>query len=217
MSNQIIGIDEVGRGPVAGPVYVCAMKMSVDFYEKFKNSELRDNFLKNFINEKGIEIKKIPPLRDSKKLTKNYKNDWIKIFKALKKAEFLDYNIVSFKNTEIDKFGIAKCIQKSVIQVLKNLKVNTNDTIKLDGSLFAPLEFKNQETLIKGDDLEPIISGASIVAKVARDDFMTEQAVEFPQYYFEKNMGYGTVKHMQAIKTHGTCPLHRISFLKKLA
>lgn len=85
----------------------------------------------------------------------------------------------------------------------------------LDGGLFAPKKFKYQETIIKGDDKEFIISLSSVVAKVIRDKRMVQYSKEFPSYLLEKNNGYGTKAHMEAIKKHGLIKIHRKSFLKK--
>jgi ribonuclease HII len=86
----------------------------------------------------------------------------------------------------------------------------------LDGGLKAPKEYVNQQTIIKGDELHPVISCASIIAKVSRDNLMTKYGEEFPEYGFEKHAGYGTKAHYEAIKKHGMIALHRKSFLKNL-
>jgi ribonuclease HII len=86
--------------------------------------------------------------------------------------------------------------------------------IYLDGGLKAPSEYKNQKTVIKGDELHPVISCASIVAKVSRDRLMDDYTKEYPEYGFENHAGYGTKAHYDAIKKHGVTVLHRKSFLK---
>ena len=85
--------------------------------------------------------------------------------------------------------------------------------IFLDGGLKAPVEYVNQKTIIKGDELFPVISLASIVAKVTRDNLMTKHSKEYPEYGFEKHSGYGTKTHYDAIKKYGLTPIHRKSFI----
>jgi ribonuclease HII len=97
---------------------------------------------------------------------------------------------------------------------LEKLNLNITETkIYLDGGL-KTLEKYNQETVIKGDENIPVISLASIIAKVSRDREMEKLAKDFPEYGWNKNKGYGTKAHMDAIKEFGTCELHRVSFLK---
>ena len=86
----------------------------------------------------------------------------------------------------------------------------------LDGGLKVPIEFKNQKTIIKGDEKERIIAWASILAKVSRDNLMVKASKKFPEYSFGLHKGYGTQKHREAIKKYGTSDFHRKSFCKKI-
>jgi ribonuclease HII len=88
--------------------------------------------------------------------------------------------------------------------------------VYLDGGLHAPVEYIHQETIIRGDELHPVISMASIMAKVSRDRIMTKFALEYPEYGFENHSGYGTKAHYEAIKKHGQTPIHRKSFMYEL-
>ena len=86
----------------------------------------------------------------------------------------------------------------------------------LDGSLYAPEKYKNQQTIIKGDEKIPIISAASVVAKVYRDNMMKKMHEKYPQYGFDAHKGYGTVAHIAAIKKHGLSAIHRRSFCRNI-
>lgn len=229
-SKYIIGIDEVGRGPIAGPVAVCAFCMS----------ELdQEEIVLNAKEQLGL------PIRDSKKLTKIQREKWYKYLNELKKEGKCNFHVSYVSPENIDKFGINKCIQKALDKSLavvadpdcKNFlrrcgRAGASDSerrgiseenyynpeelyIYLDGGLKAPKEYVNQETVIKGDELHPVISFASIVAKVSRDKIMTKYSKEFSNYGFENHSGYGTRAHYEAIKKHGITPLHRKSFIKK--
>ena len=188
-----VGIDEVGRGPIAGPVAVCSFRCKPDFFE-------------------SIEIK--TPLRDSKKLSRKQREEWCIYLKKAKALGLCDYT-VSFVSAEtIDKFGIVPAIKKALKVSLEKVAQTPEDVfVYLDGGLKAPIEFTNQETSIKGDELYPVISCASIIAKVSRDAVMTMYAKEHPSYGFEKHVGYGTKAHYEAIKKYGVISLHRKTFL----
>jgi ribonuclease HII len=219
--KYIIGIDEVGRGPIAGPVAVCAFLL--------KDEKILEN----------QKDKNLPKLKDSKKLSKKQRELWFEYLKKQKEEGNCDY-FVSFVSSEnIDKFGIAKCIQKALDKSLmkitspENLFTRSSDEggrvarpsqkdiqdqfssfhIFLDGGLHAPKEYENQETIIKGDELYPVISCASIIAKVTRDRIMAKYGKEYPEYGFEKHSGYGTKAHYEAIKKHGRTPIHRKTFI----
>ncbi len=222
-TKYIIGIDEVGRGPLAGPVAVCAFMMSIDSFtdSRFK---IEETFCK------------LPKLRDSKKLSKKQREVWFDYIKVAKTKGLCDYSVTFVSSENIDKFGIAKCIQKALNESLKKItspevvSERSSDeggrgtrpfqkpplasfSIYLDGGLHAPTLYVNQETIIRGDELYPVISLASIVAKVSRDKVMTKFALEYPEYGFERHSGYGTSAHYAAIKTHGQTPIHRRSFI----
>ena len=196
--NFLIGIDEVGRGPVAGPVTICAFKILESEYEKL----LAENFFDK--------------LRDSKKLSEKKREEWFAKFAELEKQKIIEYSCLSKTAGDIDAIGISICIQKLIAETLQELKVAPTDKIFLDGSLNAPAEFPNQETIIKGDEKIPVISCASIIAKVLRDRKMTEFHAEFPEYGLDQHKGYGTSKHMEAIKKHGVSKIHRLTYLKNL-
>lgn len=193
--EYIIGIDEVGRGPIAGPVAVCSFQCMPDFFDNI-----------------SIDT----PLRDSKKLTKKQREKWFEYLKEEKAKGNCDFAVSLVSAEWIDKVGIVRAIQKALDSSL--LKLNANGQlleadIYLDGGLKAGDEFKNQETVIKGDELHPVISCASIIAKVSRDNLMTKYGEEYKDYGFENHSGYGTKAHYDAIKKHGQTPLHRKTFL----
>lgn len=227
-TKYIIGIDEVGRGPIAGPVAVCTF-LSKD-----------NKFLLSCSNPDYLKEKKLPKLKDSKKLSKKQREIWFEFLKEACTEGKCSYEVSFVSPVNIDKFGIAKCIQKALNKSLekiagqnylnsrrltqsdlrhtqtKNLNNSASQKqfqIFLDGGLHAPSEYVNQETIIKGDELHPIISMASIIAKVTRDRVMTNYAKEYPEYGFEKHSGYGTKAHYSAIKSHGQTPIHRKSFI----
>lgn len=198
--KYIIGIDEVGRGPIAGPVAVCAFM-------------IKDNSFSTTPTDK-----KLPKLKDSKKLTKRQRVTWFNYLKDNKEKGLCDFSVSFVSSENIDKFGISKCIQKALNKSLSNLVISCNleprtCNLFLDGGLHAPVEYINQETIIKGDELHPIISMASIMAKVTRDRIMVNYAKEYPEYGFEKHSGYGTKAHYTAIKKHGQTPIHRKTFI----
>ncbi len=190
-----VGIDEVGRGPVAGPVYVCAFLVEAGDIE-------------NIVTEAKL------PLRDSKKLTEKMRGRWFEYLSGLAREKRIRYVMTKASAREIDDKGIAVCIRAAVDNCLEKLNFDPAETkVYLDGGL-KTLEKYNQETVIKGDENIPVIALASIVAKVSRDAEMEKLAEEFPEYVWKKNKGYGTKAHMDAIREFGTCELHRVSFLK---
>lgn len=195
----IIGIDEVGRGPLAGPVAVGACAISV------------------LNNEHLIKERFFTDIKDSKKLSEKKRVKWLNKMNRLKAKGVLDYRVAFVSNKTIDKKGIAYSIKLALKENLKKLNINPlNTMVLLDGGLKAPEEFVFQQTIIKGDEKEPIISLASIVAKVTRDLKMVRYSKKFPQYGFEIHKGYGTLLHRQNIKKRGLSKLHRKSFCKNL-
>jgi len=206
-TKYLIGIDEVGRGPIAGPVAVCAFIINDDFL-----------FLSATGRTGGKDEKNLPRLRDSKKLSKIQREKWFNFLKEQKEKGNCDYAVSFVSSENIDKFGIAKCIQKALNKSLLDLLISSNLSpttcnLFLDGGLHAPLEYINQETIIRGDELYPVISMASIMAKVSRDRIMLAYAKKYPEYGFDSHVGYGTKSHYEAIKKHGQTPIHRKTFI----
>lgn len=192
MKKWVIGIDEVGRGPLAGPVYVCAAA----------------------ILEKEYKKAKWPGLTDSKKMTVKNRETWFEEAKRLEEKSIIKYAMSSRSAASIDKKGIAVCIRECVAECLQKLDILPKETrVLLDGSLKAPLEYKNQQTIIKGDLKEKIISLASVIAKVQRDHYMIALHKKHPRYDWSLNKGYGTLAHRKAIKKWGQTPFHRQTFL----
>ncbi|KND48203.1 MAG: ribonuclease HII [Parcubacteria bacterium C7867-006] len=194
---KIVGIDEVGRGPLAGPVTVCAVSCDEKIYKSlFKN-------------------KNLPALgKDSKKLKEKDREFYNKYLKKLSKEGVIDYQVVHISNLVIDKKGISYSIKKAIQTSIYKLKIDKNSKILLDGGLRVGVEFKNQKTIIKGDEKERIIAWASILAKVSRDSLMKKNSIKFPEYGFDIHKGYGTEKHRDMIKKHGISAFHRKTFCK---
>lgn len=188
----IIGIDEVGRGPVAGPVAVCACAIEVSNYRKIKKGNLND----------------------SKKMTSGNRDIWYQKSIEMKTSGLIKYSVAYKSNLFIDKKGISLAIRECIALALNNLKIKPNNcVVLLDGSLKAPKEYLNQRTIIKGDMKEKIISFASVIAKVSRDKKMELLHRKYPQYNWRSNKGYGTKEHYRAILKHGKTQLHRKTFL----
>ena len=182
--NNICGIDEVGRGCLAGPVYSAAVVL-----DQNTNFESKDF---NLIN-------------DSKKLSEKKRE---KLFDYI--IDISKFGIGICTVEEIDHLGIQEAVKVSMIRAVESLEIQPDhlliDNMKLE--LDIP-----QTSIIKGDQISKSISSASIIAKVSRDNFMKNQiSNNYPMYKFEKNKGYGTKEHMDAIKTFGITKQHRKSF-----
>ena len=182
--NNICGIDEVGRGCLAGPVYSAAVVL-----------DQNTNF----------EYKDFNQINDSKKLSEKKRE---KLFDYI--IDISKFGIGICTVEEIDHLGIQEAVKVSMIRAVESLEIQPDhlliDNMKLD--LDIP-----QTSIIKGDQISKSISSASIIAKVSRDNLMKNQiSNNYPMYKFEKNKGYGTKEHMDAIKTFGITKQHRKSF-----
>jgi len=198
-NKYVVGIDEAGRGPLAGPVTV-----GIFWAEK----RIEKWLLRNIFDNK---------LRDSKKLSHKKREEIYKILLNLKKQNLVYFSVSHASNKIIDKKGISHAIRLGIVKCLRNFEFKNYELkILLDGSLKAPEEFKNQKTIIKGDEKDVFIACASIVAKVTRDRLMCRLALKYPHYAFEIHKGYGTKLHYSLIKKHGLSEIHRKSFCKKL-
>ena len=184
----ICGIDEVGRGCLAGPVFSTAIIMSCE--------------------------QCIQSVNDSKKLTSKKRE--IVFDEIMKNA--IAVSTTGISNIDIDKYGILKCTINSMKKNIEKLTINP-DLILVD-YIDLSSEYEcgkyNFRDIVHGDSVSYAIAAASIVAKVTRDRLMCELSKEYPQYHFDKNKGYGTSEHIAAIREFGPCPIHRMTFLKKL-
>ena len=130
------------------------------------------------------------------------------------KEKALAYHIAQASNEEIDSKGIAYCNNNVFLEACYGLKIKP-DLVLSDGYLVKNITIENKY-VIKGDAKSATIAAASILAKVYRDNLMKEYSKKYPEYYFDENAGYGTVKHVEALKTIGPCEIHRKSFLTKI-
>ncbi|MES3005939.1 MAG: ribonuclease HII [Patescibacteria group bacterium] len=212
--KYLIGIDEVGRGPVAGPVAVCTSIIRFDEVRK-KTQRIKDLF------RGRQESSSLPKLRDSKRLSEAGRESWFSHLVRNENKPVISFSLSYASAKEIDKRGIAVCIKSLINRNLrklhKEIKFSFDDVlVLLDGGLKAPDDFLYQETIVGGDDKEPIISFASIYAKVSRDRLMCRLGKKYPQYGLSKHKGYGTREHFDAIKSFGPIYIHRLTFIKSL-
>ncbi|MFZ2484718.1 MAG: ribonuclease HII, partial [Minisyncoccia bacterium] len=189
----VVGIDEAGRGPLAGPVAVGAVKVLPGFGRKFF---------------KGI--------KDSKKLSEEDRELWFALATEAHKRGELDFAVSLVSEKVINRKGISYAIRLGIKRCLAALDVSEDSQIFLDGGIKAPENFTHQLTVIKGDEKIPIISLASIVAKVTRDRKMVRLSKKFPKFNFHIHKGYGTSMHRQAIRKYGSTEAHRQTFIKRL-
>jgi len=190
----IIGIDEAGRGPIAGPIAVGSFV--------FLNPEVRVLF---------------KSVKESKQLNESQREAWFHTIDSLKHRGHVNYSVSFISHHIIDSKGLTFSVKKGLAECLTALKIpSTKCTVLLDGLLKAPERFKNQRTIVGGDDKYMAIALASICAKVMRDRVMREFADLYPMYGFESNKGYGSDFHYEALKEHGLSPIHRKRFLTRM-
>ena len=185
-----VGIDEVGRGPLAGPVAVCAVQ--------WLSSTPPEDILAD--------------IRDSKKTTAKNREAWL--LRAQHLGDYLAYAVHFSHAEEIDTQGIIGALATAAEQSLYHLNNRNRIThVYADYGLPIPKAYPHT-SIVKGDESNPLISLASIIAKVLRDDLLCRYDCRFPRYYFSKNKGYGTAAHREALNTYGMSPIHRRTFLK---
>lgn len=192
----IVGIDEAGRGPLAGPVAVGVVAAPPDF-----------------------DWGALAGVADSKLLSSHKRDTLYEAARSLKKQGKLDFSVSMTSSHLIDRVGIVKAVERAMQRSLARLALPYDQcVVKLDGSLKAPRAYTQQETIIGGDRLEQIIGLASILAKVTRDRYMVRIAAreEFEVYDFAQHKGYGTRAHRHLIQQHGLSPIHRKSFCRRL-
>lgn len=183
-----IGIDEVGYGSAAGMLCVCGVKAPKDW--------------------------SVPGLNDSKKLSSAKREAMRGILLKIVTNKVIEFHIAERTNVEIDQYGLGVMLKDCYIEIFR--KLYTNDSLLIcDGNLdFGKTINSNydQVSIIKADTLVPSVMAASILAKTYRDEKMKKFHLEFPQYGWNKNVGYLTPSHILAIKNHGLCSLHRHSY-----
>ncbi len=189
MREFILGVDEAGRGPLAGPVSVGVVAVPLGF-----------DVLAEF-----------PGVKDSKLLSGQKREIIFTEVERRASNGDLKFSVNFSDQTFIDKHGISLAVRTAAWSGIRSLAAPSHALVLLDGLLRAPHEYM-QRTIIKGDLRVPVIALASILAKVTRDRTMEQLAVIYPAYGFEAHKGYGTSEHYRAIKKHGLCALHRKTF-----
>jgi len=186
---MIIGLDEVGRGCWAGPLVAAAMALPEDFV---------------LLPDSGWR------LDDSKKLSRLQRQAADKELRGLD----VPFAIGWVDANELDDVGMSKAVALAMRRAYDVLPdaVKTGADIIIDGSINYLSDVTGSRAVIKADGSMPAVSGASIIAKVARDRWMAEAAGRFPGYGFESHVGYGTAAHIKALREYGVCELHRRSF-----
>lgn len=189
--KYIVGIDEAGRGPLAGPVAVGVALI-----------------------EEGYDVlAAFPGLNDSKKLSEKKRNALYEILLTEGAAGRVRIKVCLSNERTIDEKGIAYAVRDALNRGVRALMPDPAlGKVFLDGSLKAPEEY-TQETIIGGDGNIPAIMLAALAAKVTRDRLMEKLALTYPAYGFEAHKGYGTKAHLDALRTHGLSPAHRTTFI----
>lgn len=189
-SKTIIGIDEVGRGALAGPVVVAGIVAKKPF---------------------GIKNRGLGPLKDSKKLTPRKREAWFRYFSSHPK---ISWAVSRVTPGVIDRINISRAANLASFRLVKKLTPGKRVFAYLDGGLALP-EYIPHQAIIRGDEKMRIIAAASIMAKVTRDRAMRRLHKKDPRYSFDVHKGYGTKLHIQRIRKFGYSPFHRRSFVLK--
>ena len=186
IDGPVIGLDEVGRGPLAGPVVSCGC---------------------HYLHYDDLESDIL--ITDSKKHTPRQRNKLFLFFKRLQKENKLQYHLGYASVEEIDKINILEATKLSMKRVINKFSID-NPNLIIDGNF--SLNYKNEKSVIGGDKKSLSIATASIIAKVHRDRLMNILDSKFNYYHWKSNAGYGTKKHIEAIHKHGITLFHRKSF-----
>ena len=181
----VAGIDEAGRGPLAGPVVAAAVILPHDA--------------------------RLPGVVDSKQLDPQRREARVEDILSCAAA----VGIAMVDAPEIDRINILQATFQAMVMAVGNLRISP-DYLLIDGPYRLPLSIA-QEGITRGDQRSLSIAAASIVAKVHRDRLMSEFHGQYPVYGFDRNKGYGTAQHLEALRRHGPCPLHRVSFRRVVA
>ena len=206
--NLIAGVDEAGRGPLAGPMVVAAVIFKRETLE-ILNEEFSNH--NHITGNYDVSLDKVgrqyASINDSKKLTPKRRGELYGFIIN----EAISYSIEEISKDEIDSKGISAGIQKGFWGAVKNL-TTCPEHVLTDYVHIRKLAGEYQTNITKGDGLSINIAAASILAKVYRDKLMCEYALKFPEYSFEKHKGYGTKLHLESIEKYGPCDIHRRSF-----
>ncbi|MCK9368475.1 ribonuclease HII [Candidatus Dojkabacteria bacterium] len=183
--SNVVGIDEAGRGPLAGPVSAGAV----------------------LINSADQVVQGV---RDSKKMSEKQREE---VFEKIKEVSTA-WGVGLASSEEIDRFGIQKSVRIAMERALNEVKkkVPKIDYLIVDGKNVSKIPGFKMEKITKGDMYHYSISAASVLAKVTRDRIMKEMSIKYPHYGFEKHVGYGTKLHMEMLCKYGPCRMHRRSF-----
>ncbi len=188
--GYVAGIDEAGRGPLAGPVVAGAVLI---LERDFK------------------EVKKIKSVKDSKQLAEKKRKE---VYNNLVDSHKVKWGIGIVSEKVIDKINIFEATKIAMTKAVKDMEKRNKikvDFLVLDGRMKINID-KKQKSIVKADSRVFSCSAASIIAKVTRDEIMIRYDKKYPEYNFKKHKGYGTKEHMKKIKKHGICPIHRRSF-----
>ncbi len=183
--RAVAGVDEVGRGPLAGPVVCAAVIMPLE------------------------EALRVPGVNDSKKLSPQKREQLAERIRAVARA----YAVEEVSAAVIDEINILQATRLGMKRAVEKLSPPA-DMVLTDGNMTLDIALP-QRSVVKGDALVYSIGAASILAKVYRDALMRDYAAQYPGYAFERNAGYGTAQHIRAIREVGICPIHRRTFVKK--
>jgi ribonuclease HII len=178
--SVVAGIDEAGRGPLAGPVVVAAVAFRPDV--------------------------PVPEVNDSKQLSEKQR---LELLEKILLTPEIQYSVVEIQAEDIDRMNILNATHEGMRRAAGN--ISGLAFVLIDGLPVPHFPFPS-EALVKGDSRSASIAAASILAKTRRDEMMVEYASEYPEYGFENHKGYGTVAHLEALRKHGPCPIHRKSF-----
>jgi ribonuclease HII len=199
VSSFVIGIDEAGRGALAGPVSVGAVLMPLDF-------DWREGFA--LVTRRGA-----PKVRDSKQLSPQQRDV---LFEYITSHGRLKHASAFVEAETIDSIGIVNSAYEAAAKAIRELGVSPGRvSVLLDAGLRVPSRW-TQESFVRGDETIPAIAFASVVAKVTRDRFMEEMSLSYDPYHFDRHKGYGTAEHRRAIARTGLSSLHRASFCTRL-